>query len=122
MPLRAVCAGTRLSARNHCVWVLLAVVVIVIVLFIFSQSADVVLALGLLSADDVELELSVSHTLHGRELSSASAVCDARVAHIVASQGLLVTSRRLLGERSWRRLVSSGRVSGPPLTLACLHR
>ena len=121
MPLRAVCAGTRLSARNHCVWVLLAVVVIVIVLFIFSQSADVVLALGL-SADGLELALSVSHTLHGRELSSASAVCDARVAHIVASQGLLVTSRRLLGERSWRRLVSSGRVSGPPLTFACLHR
>ena len=82
MPLRAVCAGTRLSARNHCVWVLLAVVVIVIVLFIFSQSADVVLALGLLSADGVELELSVSHTLHGRELISASAVCDARGANV----------------------------------------
>ena len=116
-------AGTRLSARNHCVWVLLAVVVIVIVLFIFSQSADVVLALGL-SADGLELALSVSHTLHGRELSSASAVCDARVAHIVASQGLLVTSRRLLlaSARSRRRLVSSGRVSGSPLTLACLHR
>jgi len=95
------------------VWVLLAVVVIVIVLFIFSQSADVVLALGLLSADGVELELSVSHTLHDRELSSASAVCDARVAHIVASQGLLVTSRRLLGERSWRRLVTLQPHGGP---------
>ena len=124
MPLRAVCAGTRLSARNQCVWVLLAVVVIVIVLFIFSQS-DVVLGLLSLSADGLELALSLSHTLHGRELSSTSAVCYARLARIVAMQGLLATSRRLLNEAQrgsrWR-LVSSGRASGPPLTLACLHR
>lgn len=112
-------AGTHLSARNHCVWVLLAVVVIVIVLFIFSQSADVVLALGL-SADGLELALSVSHTLHGRELSSASAVCDARVAHIVASQGLLVTSRRLLGERALEAEAGEQRARQRIASDACL--
>ena len=121
MPLRAVCAGTCLSVRNH--RALVVIVLVAIVLSFFGQSALFVL-LGLsLSADGLELALSVSHTLHGRAHSSTtSVICDARISLDVASQGLLVTSRRLLGERSWRRLVSSGRVSGPPLTLACLHR